>query len=274
MLDRKNIRTLSLKKHGLRSLGGILLISILSACSNFGMDHQVCDLRVLALQISKQSENSLTGNIQSINALKQSQQDLNLIAPNVIKKISNQNDAERLQKDIATLSSNIDVIVQNQKNLNAVYDSTLAISEVIPGIQAEYNLMVNSMVRGNYPATQVVIAKNQVFIAERILKSFSAITKVSPNEVNHMDDILSDIEIFNTYLEAQLKGSSELGVARIQDPELRESLASIQSDTHEVLVAGTDNLRKISPQIIQVSNAIKSNETKSDEVFNRLQKIE
>lgn len=274
MLDRKNIRKSQFKKCSIGSLGSVFIISMLSACSNFGMDHSVCDLRVLSLQISKQSEHAITGNIQAINELKQSQQDLNLIAPNVIKKISNQSDAESLQKDIATLSSNIDVIVQNQKNINAVYDSTLAISEVIPGIQAEYNLMVNSMVRGNYPATQVVIAKNQVFIAERILKSFSAITKVSPDEVNHMDDILAHIETFNTYLEAQLNGSPELGVERIHDPELRESLASIQSDTHEVLIAGTNNLRKISPQIIQVSNAIQSNQTKSDEVLNRLQKIE
>ena len=69
------------------------------------------------------------------------------------------------------VSENIDLIASQQKIINQLYDTNIAISESIPGIQAEYNLMVDQMARQNVPANQVVIAKNQVFIAERILRS-------------------------------------------------------------------------------------------------------
>lgn len=274
MLDHKNIKKSQFKKCWMGSLGSVLIISMLSACSNFGMDHSVCDLRVLSLQISKQSEVAITGNVQAINELKKSQEKLNLIAPSAIKKISNQSDAEHLQRDVSDLNSNIDLIVKSQKQMNSLHDLTLAASEVIPGIQAEYNLMVDQMARENYPSTQVVLAKNQVFMAERILRTLHGVTNGGEYAVNNMEDVLADIETLNAYLKAQLNGNAELGVDRIKDPELRESLASIQGDIDGVLISGSNNLRDISDQIIRVSDAIKKNQKKSDEIFNALEKLE
>lgn len=48
--------------------------------------------------------------------------------------------------------------------LNQLYDTNISISETVPEIQAEYNLMVDQMARQGLPSSQVIIAKNQVFI--------------------------------------------------------------------------------------------------------------
>lgn len=159
-------------------------------------------------------------------------------------------------------------------HLNDLYDYTIAVAEVIPGMQAEYNLMVNMMARDNSPSAQVVIAKNQVFIAERILRSLSGMTNSDEFQVSNMDDFSADLETFNSYLKAQLNGNSEMGVIRINDPELRLSLESIQRDVDEILIPGSLNLNKNAEQIIQVSKAVKDNQTKSDEIFSKLEKLE
>jgi twitching motility protein PilJ len=73
------------------------------------------------------------------------------------------------------VSKNIDLIASQQKVINQLYDTNISISETIPEIQAEYNLMVDQMVRENMPSSQVIITKNQVFIAERILRSINSV---------------------------------------------------------------------------------------------------
>ena len=41
---------------------------------------------------------------------------------------------------------------------------------------------------------------------------------------------MADLEIFNVYLHAQMNGNAELGVERVKDTEIRESLLSIQEN--------------------------------------------
>ncbi|PWF32217.1 chemotaxis protein, partial [Yersinia pestis] len=49
------------------------------------------------------------------------------------------------------------------------------------------------------------------------------------------DDFSADTETFGSYLNAQLNGSAELGVQRIDDPTLRESLEGIKAEYDDVL---------------------------------------
>ena len=132
---------------------------LLSACSNISTDHDVSDLRELSLLIPRQSEEALKGRSETISHLQKSQEQLNLIVPSVAQKITDQAEAENLLKDAEAINSNIDLIVKNQKQISRMYDLSLTVSESIPGIKAEYNLMVDMMVRENLPAAQAIIAK-------------------------------------------------------------------------------------------------------------------
>ena len=171
------------------------------------------------------------------------------------------------------VSENIDLIASQQKIINQLYDTNIAISESIPGIQAEYNLMVDQMARQNVPANQVVIAKNQVFIAERILRSIGSVLTGSANSRESADDFSSDTETFASYLNAQLNGSADLGVERINDPEMRDSLTSIQSEYDDVLKSAAATVLKNSSQIVKVRQASSSIFEQSDALLSNLNKL-
>ena len=257
----------------MRVLGAIFIASALTSCSSL-VDHSVCDLRVLSLQIPMQSKDALKGNHEVIDQLQKSQAKLKQVLPSVAKQLSDQREAENILKDGDVIGANIDLIIKNQKSLNHIYDSVIVVADVIPSIQAEYNLMVDQMARDNYPSTQVVLAKNQVFIAERILRSSASVVNKGADITLSVEDFNADVEILNTYIKAQLEGNPELGVQRINDPELRESLLSIQSDTTEVLLPASLNLLKNSEQIVRVSHAIKDNQEKSADIFNKIKNLE
>ena len=140
------------------------------------------------------------------------------------------NQVAGVEKTWKQVSSDIDLITKNKTLINKLYDTNIAIQDAIPGMQAEYNLMVDKMARDNMPSTQVVIAKNQGFIAERILRSIGSVLGGSDNTRASAEDFNADTETFGAYLNAQLTGNAELGVTRIDNPNLRESLESIKED--------------------------------------------
>lgn len=274
LLAKKSVAKKSVSKRSWQNvMGSVVLIATLSGCSALSSDHQLCDLRVLALLINQHSADAMRGSAQTIDGLKTIEEQLTRISPEVIQNVSNEQYAQKLRADIGTIQSNIKVIVDHKKTMTKIYDFSLIAAEVLPGIQAEYNLMTHTMVRDNYRASQIVIAKNQVFIAERILRSIYNLTDSNQNSIATSEDLIADIETFNTYLNAQLDGSSELGVQRINDPALRESLISIKQDADQVLMTNISQLRMKMPEMVKVQNAIKTNQEKAMDVFNTLEKI-
>ncbi len=171
------------------------------------------------------------------------------------------------------MSSSIDLIASQQKIINQLYDTNIAIGEAIPGIQAEYNLMVDQMARQDMPSNQVVIAKNQVFIAERILRSISLVLTGNDGSRESADDFSADTETFGSYLNAQLNGSAELGVQRITDPNLRESLEGIKAEYDDVLESASATILKNSAQIVKVRQASASIFSQSDVLLDNLNKL-
>ncbi|MFW1886656.1 chemotaxis protein, partial [Acinetobacter nosocomialis] len=86
------------------------------------------------------------------------------------------------------------------------------------------NLLLDKMVREKVSSNQVVIANNQVFIAERILRSINSVVVGTENSENSAHDFSVDIETFGVSLDAQLNGNAELVVAQVESPEVRVSV--------------------------------------------------
>jgi len=105
-------------------------------------------------------------------------------------------------------------------------------------------------------------------MADRIFRSLYGILNIDENvRATHHEDFIAELEVFQAYLQAQLNGNSELGGERINDKDLRESLESIKSDTDDILIAGSINIRKTSAQIFAVSKAVKDNQQKANDIF-------
>ena len=252
----------------------LLLYLFYSVPRNNEFTRSLGDLRLLSQTISRQAtEATASGTPEAIKKLTESQKSF---AENleIVKDIHASTDALReVDAQWKKVSENIDLIASQQKIINQLYDTNIAISESIPGIQAEYNLMVDQMARQNVPANQVVIAKNQVFIAERILRSIGSVLTGSANSRESADDFSSDTETFASYLNAQLNGSADLGVERINDPEMRDSLTSIQSEYDDVLKSAAATVLKNSSQIVKVRQASSSIFEQSDALLSNLNKL-
>lgn len=252
----------------------LLLYLFYSVPRNNEFTRSLGDLRLLSQTISRQAtEATASGTPDAIKKLTESQKSF---AENLetVKDIHASTDALReVDAQWKKVSENIDLIASQQKIINQLYDTNIAISESIPGIQAEYNLMVDQMARQNVPANQVVIAKNQVFIAERILRSIGSVLTGSANSRESADDFSSDTETFASYLNAQLNGSEDLGVERINDPEMRDSLTSIQSEYDDVLKSAAATVLKNSSQIVKVRQASSSIFEQSDALLSNLNKL-
>ncbi|MDH1406744.1 methyl-accepting chemotaxis protein [Acinetobacter johnsonii] len=252
----------------------LLLYLFYSVPRNNEFTRSLGDLRLLSQTISRQAtEATASGTPEAIKKLTESQKSF---AENLetVKDIHASTDALReVDAQWKKVSENIDLIASQQKIINQLYDTNIAISESIPGIQAEYNLMVDQMARQNVPANQVVIAKNQVFIAERILRSIGSVLTGSANSRESADDFSSDTETFASYLNAQLNGSADLGVERINDPEMRDSLISIQSEYDDVLKSAAATVLKNSSQIVKVRQASTSIFEQSDALLSNLNKL-
>ncbi|CAM4075847.1 methyl-accepting chemotaxis protein [Acinetobacter pragensis] len=252
----------------------LLLYLFYSVPRNNDLTRSLGELRLLSQTISRQAtEATASGTAESIKKLTESQ---TAFAENleVVKDTHASTQALKAVEDQwKQVSDNITLISSQQKIINKLYDTNIAIGETIPGIQAEYNLMVDQMARQNMPSNQVVIAKNQVFIAERILRSISSVLTGNESSRESADDFSADTETFGSYLNAQLDGSAELGVERISDPALRESLAGIKSEYDEVLKSAAATILKNSSQIVKVRQASASIFSQSDELLNSLNKL-
>ena len=252
----------------------LLLYLFYSVPRNNELTRSVGDLRLLSQMISRQAtEATASGTKESIDKLKKSQE---AFAKN-LETVKDIHARTQPLADVETqwkkVSEEIDLISAQQKMINQLYDTNIAIGETIPGIQAEYNLMVDQMARQNMPSNQVVIAKNQVFIAERILRSISSVLTGSENSRESADDFSADTETFGSYLNAQLNGSAELGVERITDPALLESLTGIKAEYDDVLKSASATILKNSAQIVKVRQASSAIFAQSDELLTNLYKL-
>lgn len=252
-----------------------LIYLFYSVPRNNELTRSLGQLRLLSQTIPRQAtESTASGSPEAIASLKKSQeqfaqnlenvQDIYGASSEEFKKV------DQLWKNVST---NVDLITSQQKLINQLYDTNIAIGESIPGIQAEYNLMVDQMARLNMPSSQVVIAKNQVFIAERILRSISSILVGTENARASADDFSADIETFGAYLNAQLNGSADLGVERISDPSLRESVDSIKSEYDEVLKTAASTVFKNANQIVKVRQASSQIFSQSDDMLKSLDNL-
>ncbi len=277
MILKKNKPVILLLQHFLKRWMGILLICWLPMTfSGYAKaDQVISDLKVLSLVIEKQSQEiARTGRPNVAQQLLLNQDKLNQALLLLRKRTTRYSDIEQILKDGQAISANIDIIVKHQKSFEDLYTFHLTTAIEIPGIQAEYNLMTDYMARHNYPSDQVVIAKNQVFVAERILKSLISLSQYNESARYDLEDLSEDIETFSIYLEAQLEGKAELGVIKIKDAVLRESLLSIQQNMDAILNVGSNNILHNSESFLKMIQVINDNITQSNALFNALEKLD
>ena len=252
----------------------ILLYLLYSVPRNNDLTESVGELRLLSQTMSRQATEAMaSGSKQSIESLTNSQKKFADNLEIVKNRHSQTPDLDSVEKIWSGVTADIYLIASHQKIINQLYDTNVAISETIPGIQAQYNLMVDQMAHENMPSSQVVIAKNQVFLAERILRSIGSVLSGSESSRASADDFNTDIETFGSYLNAQLIGNAELGVSRVGDGKARQSLLSIKADYDSIVKSASSEVLSNSQQIVKVRQAASDISNQSDHLLDSLNKI-
>ncbi|MCH7390554.1 methyl-accepting chemotaxis protein [Acinetobacter dispersus] len=255
------------------ALAVILLIYLfVSVPRSNQLTRSLGELRLLSQTISRQAtEATASGTPEAMKKLVESEKQFAENLDTVESVYGKGSDEYKKVSGLwENVSKNIDLIASQQKVINQLYDTNISISETIPEIQAEYNLMVDQMVRENMPSSQVIITKNQVFIAERILRSINSVLVGTDNSSVSANDFGADIDTFGVYLNAQLNGSSELGVDRISSSALRESVDSIKSDYDAVLKSAAATVLQNANQIVRVRQASSQIFSQSDALLTSL----
>ena len=252
----------------------ILLYLFYSVPRNNDLTRSMGELRLLSQTMSRQASEAMSsGTKESIQALTNSQKEFATNLETVQSIHSSNDDLAKVEQIWGGVNKDINLITSQQKIINQLYDTNLAIKETIPGMQAEYNLMVDQMARNNVPSSQVIIGKNQVFIAERILRSIGSVLSGTDSASGSADDFNSDIETFGSYVNAQLNGNPELSVARVENEEARESLKSIKSDYDTIIKSGSASVLSNSEQIVKVRQAVANISAQSDPLLDGLDKL-
>lgn len=254
----------------------VTLISIIylfiNVPNNTNLTRDVGELRLLSQQIARYATvASVSGDPQAAENLKNAQ---TLFAQNLkaVHGIYGQSATaiKDVDKQWSTINSGVDLILSNQKTVNGLYDIGVSISDAIPDIQDKYNKVVNGLVASGAPSTQVALAKNQVWLTERILRSVKSVLAGDEDSVASGDTFSSDIEMFGQYLNGQLQGDNSLGVPMVDSPALRPVLIDIKDTYDNVIAKAASKVFVSSPQVMQVRTSANNVFKESDQLLKSL----
>lgn len=249
----------------------ILLYLLYNVPRNNDLTKSMGELKLLSQSISRQSNAATaSGSKESIQLLMNSQQKFEEHLDIVKNRHSHNDDLAHVEKIWSGMNSEINLISVQQKTINQRYESNMAISKSMPKIHAKYDLMVNQMMIDGTPSSQVVIAQNQGFVAERISRSIDALLRGSDNSSASADDLNTDIETFGKYLNAQLLGNPALGVSRVTEGDARESLKRIEADYDAMIKSASGSVLANSAQWTKVLQANHNIADQSDQLLNSL----
>lgn len=210
----------------------------------------VGELRVLSQQVAKNaSEAAVGGSDEAFGNLKLSQEQFNQRLSNVIDLHRSSDQMKAVELTWLSINEKINNVLSNRQAVSELYDFGRSISDVMPEVQSEYNAVVDAMVRTNTASSQVVMAKNQVVLSERIMRSINAVLIGDDSSVSSATDFQTDAESFGKILTAQLNGDARLGVSRVGDADSRASLEAVKTAYDEVIQVTASRILVRSPQI-------------------------
>ncbi|MBU3848149.1 MAG: methyl-accepting chemotaxis protein [Candidatus Acinetobacter avistercoris] len=249
----------------------ILIYLFYSVPRSNDLTRSLGELRLLSQTISRQTADAVsTGNKESFTALANSQKKFEENFETVSDIHSNNDDLKNVASIWSKVSKDVDLITAQQNKIVELNKTNSLIATLMPSIQTEYNLLAEDMVNANIPSSQVVVVKNQAFIAERIYRSIGAIVSGQGDTQKTTDEFKQDIETFGNYLNAQLKGNSQLNVSRFQNEEMLETLTAIQSEYNQIVKSASHSILNNSAQIVQVGQASNEISTQSDQLLEGL----
>lgn len=191
-------------------------------------------------------------------------------------------DIKPVEGSWANISKNAHTITENKHVLNELRKTVVEMDQVIPSLQFQYNILIKEMLKRGVPTSQITIAKDQVVLAEHMLRSMHNVTRITQTQTvdpiksisleqeeksNPATDFKEAAEKFIGYLNAQVDGETIFGVEKLADPELRNSLLEMKSKYDETIQKDVALISENANKLIIVSDASKQIDAESDKLL-------
>ncbi len=220
------------------------------------MINNASELRVLSQDIAKNASEAAGGNPAAFDQLKKSRDSFQSGWDELVD-YRGKNDAQivALEKIWEPVSENAKIVQDGSKSVLTLHELAQTLTETVPDLQAEYDIVVEGMLRTNASATQISIAKQQSVLAERILRSVNKVLQGGADAVTSADAFGRDAAQFERVLKGMLAGDPALGVQQVTDSEAQDALAAIADSFDSSVKQSANAILETSPELFQVRAA-------------------
>lgn len=220
------------------------------------MINHASELRVLSQDIAKNASEAAGGNEDAFVQLKKSNTAFTS-AWAELKDYSGEDSDQvvALDKVWKPVSENTAIVLGGQKSVVELHELARTLTETVPDLQAEYDFVVEGMLRSKASASQIAVAKQQSVLAERILRSVNKVLQGGADAVTSADAFGRDAAQFERVLKGMMDGDAALGVQQVTDPEAQDALAAIADSFDRSVRQSADAILETSPELFQVREA-------------------
>ena len=278
---KKSATSASEVRKGSSAVAGLLIFFIVIMLANFGynlfqspVDDQRInaaeELRVLSQQISNNASESVGGNVDAFTFLSTTRNnfDRNFVYLDASLrefdfKLVSPEQARRSLRDAAQVwekvKENTDTILKYRNTILDLHDVAMQLSRTIPNLQEDYQEVVRLMIANNVPASQVSLANNQIWLAERISNNVSKILAGDLDANEGAEVFRQDVLRFGQVVQGMLDGNSQANIRRMNTSSIRTVLNKIAT--------AFSSVQNQSTRIIQSITDLSRAHSASDDIF-------
>lgn len=237
------------------AVGSFIAVGVQSYRSSEMIQH-ASELRVLSQNIAKNASEAAGGNQDAFNNLEMAREEFGSRWKE-LKNIRGEkgDDMQTVQKIWDRVSADSDVVLSGEESVGKLHELAQDLSETVPDLQAEYDAVVDGMVKSGAPASQVAIAKQQSVLAERILRSVNKVLQGGADAVTSADSFGSDAAQFGRVLKGMKEGDAALGIQKVGNPQAVDALGEISDLFEKSVNKSANEILETSPELFQVREA-------------------
>ena len=221
------------------------------------------ELRVLSQRIAKNALESAAGNRDAFtyldkaradfgtewDTIKNGSPDEGLSANSRFLAVAAR-EMEGVQAVWNKVATNSVVILEGRQTVINLHDVAQALTEDVPLIQQQYDIVVQSMVDNRAASSQVAVAQRQSLLAERLVRAATKVLEGGPEASQAVANLRTDSQQFALVLRGMLEGDAESGIARVRSADAVDALnqisdlfAGVSESVGEILESPQDLFR-------------------------------
>lgn len=214
------------------------------------------EMRVLSQQIAKNASEAAAGNQKAFENLRQvtDQFDKNWKQLKSRRGLGSST-MQAVDKNWGLVQDDAKKVLSGQDDVLNLHSLAEDLSERVPDLQAEYDSVVDELVKSGATAAQIAVAKQQSVLSERILRSVNKVLEGGTDAVTSADSFRSDSQQFGQVLKGMISGDASLGIQRVSDPQAVDALNEIDGIFEKSVSASADKILATAPQLFKVRDS-------------------